>query len=136
MMRFFKPGEIRRVERMKPECLVDITWRVILVTAVLFVTFCAGWLVAMETGRAEGTTVYVCTESDLLNVREAADIHARVEYKLARGDAATLLQTDKYGWAEIVWVGQRGWCRAEYLSPEPPPRRLTMEELLAVEPEP
>lgn len=73
--------------------------------------------------RAEGQTMYVCTETDPLNVRDSPSLHAPWVYRLDRGEAVTVLDT-KAGWAYVEWVGQYGWCWAEYLTDTPPVDKL------------
>ena len=80
---------------------------------------------------AEGRTMYVCTQTDPLNVRDAPNLHAPWVYRLERGEAVTVHDTED-GWAYVEWVGQYGWCWTEYLEDRPPVDKLP-EEFLEVE---
>ncbi len=83
--------------------------------------------------RAEGQTMYVCTATDPLNVREEPNPHSPWLYQLDRGEAVEVLDEYK-GWAYIAWTGQYGWCWAEYLADKPPADGLP-EGWLDVEPD-
>lgn len=81
--------------------------------------------------RAEGQTMYVCTQCDPLNVRDAPSLHAPWVFRLDRGEAVTVHDT-KDGWAYVERCGDYGWCWAEYLTDKPPVDKLP-EEFLKVE---
>ena len=66
-----------------------------------------------------GRVMYVVTQDDPLNVREARSVHAPWVYRLERGEAVTVHEVNGK-WAYVERCGDYGWAWAEYLSDTPP----------------
>ena len=98
-------GQMRKYNAI--DIIIIAAWVLLLLFALL------------DQANAETRTMYVVTQDDPLNVRDSPNLHAPWVYRLERGEAVTV-HDSKDGWAYVEWVGQYGWCWAEYLGDRPP----------------
>ena len=91
----------------------------ILLLLVLGAVIGALWGAAIAYGEEAPRTMYVHTETDLLNVRDKPSLSGRREFGLYRGEAVEV-HGEKRGWMYLNWCGQWGWAREEYLKSYPP----------------
>ena len=110
-----------RIKRRASIVCPDYTGPVALLLVALIAMGMILW--AGVSARAEGQTMYVCTETDPLNVRDAPDIHSDWVFRLDRGEPVTVLEI-KNGWAYVSRCGDYGWAWAEYLADTPPVDKL------------
>ena len=118
-LHFHKPRR-RQIAAMKRDLFK--TWTglaaAMLVLGIALGMLCGVVALASE-APAGGRTMYVHTETDLLNVRDEPSLSGRREFGLYRGEAVEVYR-EKRGWLYLNWCGQWGWAREEYLKSYPP----------------
>ena len=135
MLRNAKFGSRYRYRRIclkrTPMLQKEVTHWIALGVTVIMLAVAIGFVLGMQSAFAE-TYVYVNTKRDDLAIREEPDRGSRAVFWAERGEELVLVKAGKY-WSRVSRAGERGYARNDYLSNTPLPRRLTMEELLAVE---
>ena len=122
----------RRASIICPDHTARVALLLVACALVVWVLLIA-WAGIASAEDLPGRVMYVVTQDDPLNVRDAPSRHAPWVYRLDRGEAVVVLEI-KHGWAYVERCGDYGWAWAEYLADKPPADGLP-EGWLDVEPD-